>query len=102
VYFTPKPWRSIKFIGLYALLVFFLTTTMTVSSISAQGPIGPLGDYGDAPDDLLATYDVSNPDELGTFPSLFTDIGDIDFVFHRFPQDRIFLGPTATLEQNAL
>jgi len=66
---------------------------------------GALGDYGDAPDRLLAGYVLTNPQLYAHFPSLFKNGSHkerIDYVLHRFPQERVYLGEGVTLERNAL
>jgi VCBS repeat-containing protein len=66
---------------------------------------GPLGDYGDAPDSLSAGYARVNPDLSAFFPTLFSQQStpeNPDYVLHRFPTERVYLGQTVTNERNAL
>lgn len=83
------------------VLFAVLLASMASLTEALQGS-GPLGDYGDAPDDLFATYDVVAPNIIATFPSVLDPDQESDFILHRFPTERVFLGPTATLELDAL
>ncbi len=73
-----------------------------MGSSAQQSTTGPLGDYGDAPDELSAGYTRANPQMIGSFPSTFSAASDPSYILHRFPQERVYLGQTVTVEDNAL
>lgn len=85
------------------LINLILATVLALSlSASGQGSSGLPGDYGDAPDGELSQYIVFDPDLTATFPSSFSDEVDARFIFHRNPEGSIFLGPSFTIEEDAL
>jgi hypothetical protein len=86
------------------LALLLIPLAIAGSGSSAQPPdIGPIGDYGDAPDGLSASYTHVDPQKIGLFPSTYKASSDHrSYIVHRFPQERVYLGPTVTTETNAL
>ncbi len=91
-----------RFLFITAML-FFLVLPLGLQAQSTNTPIE--GDYGDAPDNLFTNYISVDPLNQATFPSSMDDDVDVaeqGFVVHRAPEDRVFLGETVTVEENAI
>lgn len=88
------------------LLAILVGLGLTLGETSKTGALeGALGDYGDAPDHLLSGYAHANPKLYADFPSLIKQEStpqQPDYVLHRFPEERVYLGEEVTVERNAL
>lgn len=85
-----------------SLIPLILLITVMLGSSAQPSTTGPLGDYGDAPDELSAGYTHASPQMTGSFPSILSAPQDPSYILHRFPQERVYLGQTVTVEDNAL
>ncbi len=108
--------RRTVFLGAFPIVV--LTLGLLVGLLVPSGAVavdvdaadveGPPGDYGDAPDGVLAGYRLIDEKLVGTFPSLYKAAGSaqdpwaVEYVLHRFPEERAYLGSGVTSERNAL
>jgi len=88
---------------LWGVILLMIPMSMAAFGSSAQqATTGPLGDYGDAPDELSAGYAHTDPQTIGSFPTIFSAPQDPSYILHRFPQERVYLGQKVTVENNAL
>lgn len=90
----------------FIVVLLFLLMLPLGTSLHAQTDNERVeGDYGDAPDNLFTNYTSVDPLGQATFPSSSDDEADAaeqGFVVHRAPEDRVFLGETVTVEENAI
>ena len=85
-------------------LAIALFSVILVASVGiAQSGDDQLADYGDAPDGTAPGYRFADPDARETsFPTLEdeSERNELDFVRHRNPTSRVFLGREVTVERN--
>jgi len=85
------------------LAIALLSLVLLASVGIAQSGDDDLADFGDAPDGTAPGYRFANPDVRETgFPTLQdeSERDDLDFVRHRNPTSRVFLGREVTVERN--
>jgi len=90
---------------LFARILFIPLLIFVALLASAQEDDMNMGDYGDAPDGHPAQYEHANAEQTGRFPAQFDDElidQEFHFIVHRFPLERVFLGPSVTLEEDSM
>ena len=74
--------------------LLFVCFVIFGTSVLGQNNDELIGDYGDAPS--------STSESTGGFPTIREGSEDPNFIIHRFPEDRVYLGETVTVESNGL